>query len=179
MAERLSGLSIEKLFNGNHDHPRIPEFIEGFSRVIGEGRSPKAMTSLGVEKDFPLRVLLGIPQKELGRKQRLLTEAYCGVFFRRNMGDLLDIWTNKPGWKPSNPRRNAAPLDRCVLDIDWMLKLGVGKSIWENDVLGSTGAFARADTPWPEYVTIRQLVLLGAYGFSDPYQFFTDATSDS
>ena len=65
MAERMIGLSIDTLFGGDHNHPGIARFVEGFSTALysGDGKKPAALAVLGVDTDFPLRLLVGIPKK--------------------------------------------------------------------------------------------------------------------
>ena len=177
MAERMTGLSIDHLFEGNHNHPDIPRFIEGFSNALysGDGKKPAALAELGVDTDFPIRILLGVPKKDLTRTQRILTEAYCSLFFGRPLGDTAGLWTARPGWKPANPNRQAAAIDASVLDVDWMLGLGIGRSVWEKSVLASPNVLSRQAN---SSGNIRHLLMLSVFGFSDPYQFFTAADAD-
>lgn len=172
MAERMIGLSINTLFDGDHNHPSIPKFLDGFSGALysGDGKRPAALAEIGVDTDFPLRLLLGTPKKSLSREQRILAESYCSLVFGRSLGENDGLWTYRPGWKPTNPGRIAAPLDGSVLDADWMLSLGIGKSVWEKFVLISVGAMNRQTST---RATVRHLLMLSVFGFSDPYQFFT------
>lgn len=181
MAERMIGLSIARLFDGDHNHPDIPRFIAEFAGVLHtEGRKPAALVHLGVDNDFPLRLLLGIPKKDLTREQRLLAEGYCGLIFDRAVGDIDALWTLKPGWRPINPARVAAPLVESTLDVEWMLSLGITRRVWENVVLISDSALdsnnIRATQNRPPAL-MRYLLLLSIFGFSDPYQFFTASIS--
>lgn len=176
MAERLLGLAIDELFAGDHNSAEIRSFLEGFNQAIhsGEGRKPAAMTNLGVGVDFPLRVLLGVPKATLTREQRLLAEAYCSLHFRRPFGSSPKVWTTKPGWKPTNPRRIDAPLAECTLAVEWMLQLGVSRLLWDQHVLQSDGALDRAERGrLPPGTATRHLLLLSVFGFQDPLQFFT------
>lgn len=184
MAERMIGLSIPHLFDGNHDHPDIPHFIEDFSSALysGQGKRAAALDVLDVDNDFPLRLLLGVPEKELTRTQRLVAETYCAIFFNRPLGDAAGLWTRKPGWQPANPGRRPAPIGGSVLDVDWMLSLGVSISTWEKKILAAPSALGRARqrlqgglAPADNSETLRHLLMLSVFGFSDPYQFFTAA----
>lgn len=176
MAERLIGLAIDELFAGDHNSAAIVPFLEGFSQAIhsGEGRKTAALTNLGVDIDFPLRILLGVPKVSLTREQRLLAEAYCSLHFRLPFGGAAKVWTTKPGWKPVNPRRVEAPLAECTLAVDWMLQLGISRFQWDQHVLKSDGALDRAERGrLPAGTATRHLLLLSIFGFQDPLQFFT------
>jgi hypothetical protein len=178
MSERMTGISIDKLFSGNHNDPRIAGFIGEFSGVLhsGEGRKPIFLAGIGIDTDFPLKLLVGLPKKSLTREQRLLAEAYASIFFGLPLGkNMDDIWTARPAWKPVNPDRIAAPLQESHLDADWMIALGVSKAIWEKQILISKDALVRGLKQQAEQTTLRLLLALSVYGFSDPYQFFTSA----
>lgn len=177
MAERMTGLSVAKLFDGNHNHPDIPRFLEQFGSLLhSDGNKATALKQIGVDTDFPLRVLVGVPKKDMTREQRLLAEGFCGLILGRNLGDTADLWTARPDWRPTNPGRVAAPLTESTLDVEWMLSLGVPRIVWERAVLMSDGALHK-----PSIETLgkrpgalmRYLLWLSIFGFSDPYQFFT------
>lgn len=174
MAERIIALSIDKLFGGDHNHPGIAEFIDGFSTTIhsGDGGIPSASTAFKVDASFPLRMLAGIPKKLLTREQKILTEAYCSYHFSLPLRDQPDLWQSRQGWKPANPKRVVAPLNQSELDAEWMISLGTSRTTWEKSVLIAPGALSKKSTP---QATIRHLLALSVFGFSDPYQFFTAA----
>ena len=81
--ERITALSIATLFNGNHNHPDIPRFIDEFSTALysGDGKVPQMLQALEIGPDFPVRLLLGIPNSEMTRKKRLIAEAFCAMTF--------------------------------------------------------------------------------------------------
>ncbi len=172
MAEKIIALSIDKLFEGNHNHPGIAEFIEGFSRTIhsGDGGLSSASTAFKVDAAFPLRMLVGIPKKLLSREQKILTEAYCSYHFNLPLRDQPDLWQTRHSWKPVNPKRVEAPLNQCEMDTEWMLSLGISRAVWEKSVLITPGAFSNKSS---SSSIIRHLLSLSVFGFSDPYQFFT------
>lgn len=180
MAERMIGLSVNTLFNGDHNHPGIPQFITGFSKTLytGDGRRPEILNTLGVDVDFPVRLLVGVPKKDLTRPQRVLAEAYVSHHFGTPIGTGDTIWTQRPGWKPINASRASAPIDKSALDVSWMLQLGISKAIWENLILQSPDALTRSSKQHASfYTTTRQLLMLSVFGFSDPHQFFTSRPS--
>lgn len=174
MAERITHLSIANLFDGDHNHLDIPKFITDFSGSLysGDGKKPAMLERLGIGPDFPVRLLVGIPQKSLTREQRLIAEAYCSMVFGRMPGDTKGLWQYGKGWQPKNPTRRPGSLKDCQLDIDFMLSLGINKSIWCNDILLAPAAIEAAKTARPSTM-MRHLFALVAYGFSDPYVFFT------
>ncbi len=174
MAERIVHLSITHLFDGNHNHPGIPQFIEAFSTALysGDGKMPQMLERLEIGADFAIRLLVGIPQKTMTRKQRLVAEAFCVMLFGRTTGDTKNLWSYRTGWQPKNPDRQPATLPESVLDREYMLSLGISRSIWCNDILLAPTAFA-ADNKPRRATSMRYLFALAAYGFSDPYQFFT------
>lgn len=174
MAERTIALSIDKLFDGNHNHPKIAEFIDGFTHAIRSGdggRIPSASMEFKVDTSFPLRMLVGIPKKLLTREQKLLTEAYCSYFFGTTLCAQPDVWHSRQGWKPTNHNRVAAPLNNSDLDTEWMLSLGINRLVWEKHVLITPNAFSNKSTTSS---TVRHLLALSVFGFCDPYQFFTE-----
>lgn len=178
MAERLIGLSLKTLFNGDHNHPDLPRFIEGFSKAIhgGDGKKAQAIDWLGIDTHFPLRLLVGMPKKDMTREQRLFAEAWCSIFFGKPIGDRDGLWTLKPVWTPTNPNRtpdNTGPLNESILDVDWMLSLGVSRGTWENIVLHSTAAISsvqRGENTAGR--SLRHYMMLSVFGFQDPGQFF-------
>lgn len=176
MAERMTSLSIATLFDGDHNHPGIPAFITGFAEALhsGSGRKPQLLEVMGVDVEFPVRLLLGVPKKDLTRQQRLIAEAYCSMFFGRNLGDTAGLWTSGKGWRPQNPDRVPAPIQESTLDVKWMLSLGIGRTTWDKSILFSDAALARAEGGQIAATTsIRHLLALTAFGFSEPHQFFT------
>jgi hypothetical protein len=174
MAERITCLSIETLFDGNHNHPDIPRFIEEFSNALytGDGKMPQMLDKLNIGPSFPVRLLVGIPQKELTRAQRLVAETYCSTIFGRIIGDIKGLWTYRAGWSPTNKNRKPALLLESTLDVDYMLSLGITKSIWCNDILFAPTAFNPQSKP-KSSTLVRYMLALAAFGFPDPYQFFT------
>lgn len=173
MAERTTCLSIATLFEGNHNHPDIGRFLGEFGSALyaGEGKKPQFLDAMGITIDMPLRLLVGTPTKSLTRQHRLIAEAAISMVFGRDLGDTKGVWTTGNGWRPVNAGRVPAPLTSCTLDHSWMLSLGIQKSIWEKSVL-----FAPAFTAPPvksASATMRNLLAIAAYGFCDPYQFFT------
>lgn len=176
MNERTVCISIATLFGGDHNHPDIPDFLREFAAAIyaGEGKKPKFMAALDIAADFPLRMMIGVPADSLTRSQRLLAETGISLVLGRHLGDTYNLWATGSGWQPTNPRRVSAPVTESRLDQDWALSLGVARSIWEQDVLLGQ-AMAPAATNNRATAVMRQLLALGAYGFADPYQFFTAA----
>jgi len=175
MAERVTCLSLDTLFDGDHNHPDIPRFIDELSGALysGDGKVPQMLDKLSIGPDFPVRLLVGIPHKEMTRAKRLIAEAYCSMIFGRATGDTKGLWTYRQGWTPTNPNRKPAALMESMLDVDYMLSLGITKSVWCNDILLAPSAFetkskARSST------LMRYLFALVAFGFPDPYQFFTE-----
>jgi hypothetical protein len=176
MAEQLIGLSIKTLFGGDHNHPDIAKFLEGFSNVIysGDGKKAQAIQWLNVEASFPIQALVGMPEDELTRPQRKFTEAWCSLFLGRPLDESAGIWTHEPGWSPVNPSRKDGPLAQCVLDTEWMLSFGIARSVWENQILHAPGAIASnqrgADSASR---TLRHYLMLSVFGFAEPKEFFT------
>jgi hypothetical protein len=181
MAERIISLSIDNLFNGNHNHPDISRFIADFSSAIyaDTGKKPEMLGKLGIGPDFPVRLLVGLPQKTMTRAQRLAAEAYCATIFGRKLGDTGGLWSYRAiGWRPTNPRRKPATIADSMLDTDYMLGTGIPKSVWCNDILFSSSAFNKTNVL--HYSTLmRYFLALAAYGFHDPYPFFTENTDRS
>lgn len=180
MAERIISLSIDRLFDGDHNSPKIAEFLEAFGTALyaGEGRPPQILAALGIDTAFPVRLLVGIPQRALSREKRLFAEAFCGLHFGRDLGDNKGLWSYGKPWQPTNPRATARrrAVD-CELDTDWMLSLGIAKATWENDILLRRQAFA-VKHAGQGAALIRHMLALAAFGFSDPYQFFVPTTAD-
>lgn len=178
MSERMTGLSITRLF-GDHNNADIPVFLQQFADMLHtDGKKPAALMQIEVDTDFPLRLLVGIPAKTLSREQRLLAEAFCGMILGKALGDTKDLWTSRPGWRPTNPHRVAAPLAESTLDVPWMKSLGVPKPVWERAVFASTGALSTENVSalrHRPHTLMRYLIWLSIFGFSDPYQFFTAA----
>lgn len=175
MAERMVCLSIDTLFDGNHNHPDIPLFISEFSNALytGDGKVPMLLDKISIGADFPVRLLVGIPQKNMTREKRLISEAYCAMIFGRATADTKGLWTYRQGWAPANPKRVAAPLVESMLDIEYMLSLGIPKAVWRNDILYAPTALEKNNKP-RQTTLMRYLFALVAFGFSDPYQFFTE-----
>lgn len=173
VAERTLCLSVVTLFGGDHNHPDIPRFLSefGFALYAGEGKKPKFLLAMGVDTDFPLRMMVGVPARSLDRQQRLLAETAVSVVLDRDLGDTRKLWSSGAGWRPVNPGRIPGPARTARLDFDWMLSLGVPKTVWERDVLH--GPALVEGTGNQAAVTMRQILALGAFGFADPYQFFT------
>ncbi len=59
-----------------------------------------------------------------------------------------------------------------MLDTDYMLSLGISKSVWSNDLLLAPTAFDKNSQP-RKSTLMRYVFSLVAFGFLDPYQFFT------
>ena len=179
MAERIVSLSISNLFDGDHSHPAIPEFIEEFSGILysGDGKKPQLLDRMGIDPAFPVRLLVGIPAKLLTWEQKRVAEAYCSMIFGRPLGDSKGLWAHNKGWKPANSSRAQAPLRDCDLDREWMLTLGISKNMWSNDILLAPTAFTGQAKRLPSTV-MRYFLALVAFGFSDPHQFFTKATGE-
>lgn len=177
MAERIVHLSIARLFDGDHNHPAIPRYIEEFTGILhtGDGKKPVMLERLGIGLDFPVRLLTGIPAKALTREQRLIAESCCAMLFGRNAGDHSGLWSYGAGWRPINPTRVAAPIRDSQLDAEWMFSLGIPKSVWANDILLAPSAFQSNNKRLPSTM-IRHLFAMVAFGFSEPHQFFTRAT---
>lgn len=175
MAERMTALSIATLFEGNHNHDRIPAFLTGFAEVLHPGgRKPQFLGALKIDTDFPVRLLVGLPMKLLSREQRLLAEVYTAWTLGRDLGDVKGLWTSGRGWQPTNPGRVPAPVEESLLDVPWMLSLGVPRPVWERHILLSESALRRAENGYPGgEASIRHLLALAVFGFADPYQFFT------
>lgn len=178
MAERIIHLSIDKLFDGDHNHPAIPRFIEEVTGILhtGDGKKPVMLERLGIGLDFPVRLLVGIPVRSLTRGQRLIAEHCCAMTFGRAAGDHAGIWSYGKGWRPVNPGRTPAPIPESRLDVGWMLSLGIRKPVWSNDILLAPSAFDTGNKRLPSTMT-RYLLALIAFGFSEPHQFFTRATA--
>lgn len=176
MAERITHLSIANLFEGNHNHPDIPRFIEEFSSILysGDGKKPQMLEKLLIGPEFPVRLLVGIPAKTLTREQRLIAETYCSMIFGRNLGDSKGVWSYGKGWRPQNEGRTPAPIRESTLDTEWMFSLGIPKSVWSNDILFAPSAFNGQNKRLPTTM-LRYLFSMVAFGFSDPHQFFTVA----
>lgn len=174
MAERIVHLSIDKLFDGNHNHPDIPEFISEFSTNLysGDGKKPEMLERMAIGPDLPVRLLVGVPQKSLTREQRLIAEAFVRMIFGRETSEAKSIWSYGKGWRPSNPAQQPALLKDSRLDTDFMLSLGISKAVWRNDILMAPTAFEASCKPRATTLT-RYLFALVAFGFSDPYPFFT------
>lgn len=174
MAERMISLSIAHLFDGDHNHPGIPHFIEQFSSALytGDGKAPRILEALNIGAEFPARLLVGIPVKRLTREQRLIAESFCSMIFGHNLGHSKGLWTHGKGWQPVNHGREAAPIADSVLDTEWLLSLGIPKAVWKNNILFAASAFDANTKPLPSTL-MRYLFGLVAFGFSDPYQFFT------
>lgn len=172
MAERTIALSIEKLFDGDHNHPKIAEFIDSFSHTIhsGDGRLPAFSSAFKLDTVFPLQLLVGVPKKLFTREKKIIAECYCAHFFNLPLRDQSDLWHSRKGWSPINTNRVQAPIGQSKLDSEWMLSLGIGRAIWEQSVLITPGAFRNASSISS---TTRHLLALSVFGFSDPYQFFT------
>ena len=179
MADRIVSLSIASLFDGNHNHPGIPAFIEEFSDILysGDGKKPQMLERLGIDRSFPVRLLVGIPAKLLTWEQKRIAEAYCSMIFGLPLGDSKGLWAHNKGWKPVNPGRIAAPIKDCDIDREWMLTLGIQKPIWNGDILLAPTAIPGQPKRLPATV-IRHFLALVAFGFSDPDQFFTKATAE-
>lgn len=175
MAERIISLSIDTLFDGDHNHPAVPDFIADFSGCFyaGEGKMPMMMGSLDIDSDFPLRLLVGIPQRTLSREKRLIAEAYCATITGRAEPRKKGLWCYNKGWCPTNPGRVAAPLQESRLDTEWMLALGISAHVWKNKVLFSSTALSQEKKQANRATIMRYFFALVAFGFSDPYQFFT------
>lgn len=174
MAERFIALSIDKLFDGNHNHPKIAEFIDGFTHTIHSGdggRIPAASVEFNVDAAFPLRVLVGVPKKLLTREQKILTEAYCSYFFKLPLRDQPDVWQSRHGWKPVNHKRSVALLNQSDLDTEWINSLGISRFVFEKFILITPNALSNKRT---SSSIIRHLLALSVFGFADPYQFFTE-----
>lgn len=176
LAGRITHLSIANLFDGNHNHPDIPRFIEEFSSILysGEGKRPQVLDKLSIGPEFPVRLLVGIPTKVLTREQRLIAESYCSMIFGRNLGDNQGMWSYGKGWRPQNAGRTAASIRDSTLDTDFMFALGISKSVWGNDILFAPSAFNGQNKRLPNTM-LRYLFSMVAFGFSDPQQFFTAA----
>lgn len=175
MAERMTRLSITHLFDGNHNHSRIPAFLQGFGETLHpNGRKAQFLDALQVDRDFPIRLMVGIPTKDLSREQRLLAEAYTAMFAGQPFGEVKGLWTSGKGWQPTNPGRVPASAEDSLLDVAWMLSLGVAPVVWERNILLSADALTRAEKGYPGgSASIRHLLALSIFGFADPYQFFT------
>lgn len=173
MSERMTCLSVATLFGGNHNHADIPRFLGEFGRAIyaGEGKKPRFLTALDISTDLPLRLMVGVPAKTLSRPQRLLAEAAVCMVLDRDLGDVRKLWSSGTGWRPANPARVPAPIKSSCLDHDWMMTLGISRTVWERDVLFAP--MRVTDTGNREATVVRQLLALAAYGFADPYPFFT------
>jgi len=172
----MTVLSIATLFDGNHNHDRLSAFIEGFAEALhaGGGRKPQFLDAIGIDVAFPVRLLVGVPTKALSREQRLVAETYCSMFSGRNFGDCAKLWATGKGWQPKNPGRVPGSIQDSRLDVDWMLSLGIGRATWERSILISDGAMMRsAKGMVAGSTTLRHLLALAAFGFRDPYQFFT------
>ncbi|WP_068634707.1 hypothetical protein [Thauera butanivorans] len=176
MSERIACLSVAALFDGDHNHPDIPRFIRAFGAAIyaGEGKKPQFMSALNITTDMPLRLMVGVPVKSLTRPQRLLAETAVSLVLGRDLGDTRNLWGAGNSWRPKNPGRTPAPVTSSRLDHEWMLSLGIAKTVWEKEVL--FGPIMTAGTHNQETTVMRQVLALGAYGFADPYQFFTADT---
>lgn len=174
MAERITHLSIDNLFDGDHNHPAISRFIQDFSTTLysGDGKPPEFLAKLGIGPDFPVRLLVGVPAKTLTREQRLVAEVYCQITFGRNTGDNKKLWQHGKGWRPHNQGRIPAPVRESRLDVEFMLNLGIPKKIWCNDILLAPTALDKNAQP-REQTLLRYILALSVFGFSDPYQFFT------
>lgn len=175
MAERITRLSMVTLFDGNQNHPSIPAFLSGFAETLHPGgRKPEFLEALHVDTDFPVRLLVGLPTARLSREQRLLAEAYVAMFFGGQLGATKGLWTSGKGWQPTNPKRVAARVEESLLDVPWMLSLGVPRVVWEKNILLSQDALTRAEKGYRGgSASIRHLLALSVFGFVDPYQFFT------
>lgn len=177
MAERMIGLSIDKLFAGNHNSPLISAFIVNFSETLysGDGRRPQFLSDFKIDIDFPVKLLVGLPKKLLTREQRLLAEAYTSHFFSMPLGKGMDeIWTSRPAWNPSNPSQITAPAPESKLDVDWMRTIGINNAVGDL-ILLSPSAMHRAHLKQNTSTTLRYVLALSVYGFPDPYQFLTSS----
>jgi len=174
--ERVIGLSIKNLFGGDHNHPQLPNFLNQLADAIyaGEGKRAEVLKKLDIDRDFAVKLLVGIPSSSFSREKRLLTETFCGIVLGRDFGDNTGIWTNRPSWSPVNHKKILAPLEHSRLDVDWMLSLGVSRPVWENNILCADACLhnVKSNQTRPN-VNLRHLLTLSSFGFSDPYQFFT------
>lgn len=177
MAERIMHLSIANLFDGNHNHHGIPGFISEFSGNLysGDGKRPMMLDRFGIGPEFPVRLLVGIPQKTMTREQRLIAEAFCQSVFGYANTDSKKLWQYGKGWRPVNPNRQPGSIHDSRLDIDFMLSLGISKAVWCNDILIAPNAFDQSASTKPSTL-MRYFFSLVAFGFSDPHQFFTLAS---
>ncbi len=175
--EPMIGLSVDTIFGGDHNSPDIFSFFSDFSNLLMQesGKYPQWAVNYGVTRELPLRLLLGMPLRTLTVAQKRVAEACCYLLYRRT-GDSL--WTDKPIWNPTNHSRVDAPLEKCQIDIPFMLSLGISTSVWENNVLLHNGGLSdlgrKSDCGLLRPATLtRNFVALAVYGFPDPLQFFT------
>lgn len=175
--EPMIGLSVDNIFGGDHNNPEIFSFFSDFSNLLVQesGKYPQWAVNYGATRELPLRLLLGLPLKQLTIAQKRIAEACLYLLYRRT-GDSL--WTDKPMWNPTNRSRIDAPLEKCQLDIPFMLSLGISTTIWESNVLMHSGGLSdlgrKSDLGLMRTTTLtRNFVALAVYGFPDPLQFFT------
>lgn len=148
MAERIMHLSIANLFDDNHNHPDIPGFISEFSGNLysGDGKKPMMLDRFGIGPEFPVRLLVGVPQKAMTREQRLIAEAFCQTIFGYAT-TAKKLWQYGRGWMPMNPNRTPCSIHESRLDIEFMQSLGISKSVWCNDILIAPTAFDPTTKP--------------------------------
>jgi hypothetical protein len=173
-------LNMRALFDGNHNHRLIAPFLAEFHRVLYNnqvGGLPSPALRLVGGWDLPLRAMVGQPEGGLLHGEMSAVEAACSLILDRPIHATSNLWVrNRSGWMPSNPASSAGDLAGKWLDTDWMTGLGVPKPVWQKFVLGSD-VWERPkwqNSKEPPARPSRMFISLAAYGFSDPWQFFTD-----
>lgn len=159
----------------------VLRFVHAFDVLInhsGPGTKSAFIKGLDVQVADGLRICLGVPEAWLTESRQQVAEAVYSYVFDKPFSFDKSIWTDAPSFTLKNPNRSDDPLlTNSVIDREFMESTGFKLSVWEECILKTNltsyfNRIANGDSVGDQ--NYRMLIALAVFGFSEPYEFFTE-----
>ena len=158
----------------------IQKFLSNYSAMVfsGQGSKGNFVKNLKLKESDSLKVLLGVPDTDMTTGFQQIMETAFAFSYGLDFGAHPEIWTSKPNLSVTNSNASTcSDLANVALDLEFIKSFGFRTAVWENEILHTRMQSYRDRIDRGQDVSsqnFKLMMALAIFGFSDPYQFFTD-----